>query len=389
MKLLRRLGALMLTIALLLGVLSPAAAAGDVYFNAVNDNLLPLTTDPLPVWSGGVLYVSYTMFDGSNYSHIRLGMDSSYTRGSGKLALYNTQRMLVFDLNNGTCYNDITGEPLSGRAILRNGRPYVPVSLVCSFFDLSYSLISIDEGYIVRLKSSAVVLDDAAFVDAASDSIARRLREYHQANQSAPITGVRPELPSDGQTGSDPIQDEPEEGTSAVVYLGFRCDDTAGLSGVLDAMDQYNRVGVFFFPADGLEREDDLLYRLIGSGHTLGLLAQGDTLAETRRLLSQGSAALERAGYTRPTAALVPQAQRDALEGEGWVCWDETVSAIPGPGVGAASHAASVIRRIGSRTARAYLTLDAGEETARVLSSLLRQLENRSYAVSVPLETRL
>ena len=85
----------------------------------------------------------------------------------------------------------------------------------------------------------------------------------------------------------------------------------------------------------------------------------------------------------------MPDSQRAALEEEGWVCWNETVSALPEEGVGSSAYANGVIRRIPSQNARAYLTLDAGSETARVLSTLLQRLESRSYAVSVPLETRL
>ena len=42
-----------------------------------------------------------------------------------------------------------------------------------------------------------------------------------------------------------------------------------------------------------------------------------------------------------------------------------------------------------SRASSAYLTLDAGAETARVLPTLLQRLSARSYTVSIPLETRL
>ena len=158
---------------------------------------------------------------------------------------------------------------------------------------------------------------------------------------------------------------------------------------VLDALEARNKAAVFFFPAEKLERQDDLLYRILGSGHSVGLLAEGSDLAATRRLLEEGNQVLERVGYTRTTLALVPESQRAALEGEGWVCWNETASAVPQEGVGASSYASGVIRSIPARSQRAYLTLDAGSDSARVLPTLLQRLESRSYAVSVPLETRL
>lgn len=159
---------------------------------------------------------------------------------------------------------------------------------------------------------------------------------------------------------------------------------------MLDALDANNKTGVFFFPADGLEREDDLLYRILGSGHSVGLLAEGETAAATRRLLEKGSRTLERIGYVRTTLALVPDGQRSALQEEGWVCWNETVNAVPaGSQTSASTHANAVIRKIGSQRNSAYLTLDASTDSARVLPILLQRLGSRSYPISVPLETRL
>ena len=386
-KLLRRLLALVCTLALCLGLSGPVSAAGDVYFSVVNDSMITLSDSTMPVWSGGVLYVPHSVFDGTNSTGIGFGLNFSYNRDTGIASLFTTQQILTFDLNRGTSYDYISGAPLKGRAILRNGRPYLPVGQVCSFFGLSYSVIAIPEGHIVRVKSGAVSLSDADFVDAASNLIARYLREYNQAQQSPPTPGVRPPTVS----GTDaPLQEEPVTTDNPQVYLGFRCDDTQGLAQVLDTLEARNKAGVFFFPADALEREDDLLYRILGSGHSVGLLAEGETAAATRRLLEEGSRTLERVGYVRTTLALVPDSQRSALQEEGWICCDETVNAIPaGSQTTPSTHANAVIRKIGTRLNSAYLTLDAGADSARILPTLLQRLGSRSYPVSVPLETRL
>ena len=363
-KLLRRLLALICALALCLGLSGPVSAAGDLYFSVVNDSMITLSDSTMPVWSGGVLYVPHSVFDGTNSTGIGFGLNFSYNRDTGIASLFTTQQILTFDLNRGISYDYISGTPLKGRAILRNGRPYLPVGQVCSFFGLSYSVIAIPEGHIVRVKNSAVSLSDAAFVDAASNPTS---------------------------SGTDaPLQEEPEDTGNTLVYLGFRCDDTQGLAQVLDALDANNKTGVFFFPADGLEREDDLLYRILGSGHSVGLLAEGETAAATRRLLEKGSRTLERIGHVRTTLALVPDGQRSALQEEGWVCWNETVNAVPaGSQTSASTHANAVIRKIGSQRNSAYLTLDASTDSARVLPILLQRLGSRSYPISVPLETRL
>lgn len=386
-KLLRRLLALVCALTLCLGLSGPVSAAGDVYFSVVNDSMITLSDSTMPVWSGGVLYVPHSVFDGTNSTGIGFGLNFSYNRDTGIASLFTTQQILTFDLNRGISYDYISGTPLRGRAILRNGRPYLPVGQVCSFFGLSYSVIAIPEGHIVRVKNSAVSLSDAAFVDAASNLISRYLREYNQAQQSPPTPGVRPPAVSGTEP---PLQEEPEATDNPQVYLGFRCDDTQGLAQVLDALEARNKAGVFFFPADALEREDDLLYRILGSGHSVGLLAEGETAAATRRLLEEGRRTLERVGYVRTTLALVPNSQRSTLQEEGWVCWNETADAVPaGSQISASTHANAVIRKIGSRLSSAYLTLDTGTDSARILPTLLQRLGSRSYPVSVPLETRL
>ena len=146
---------------------------------------------------------------------------------------------------------------------------------------------------------------------------------------------------------------------------------------------------VFFFDAEGLEREDDLIFRILGSGHSIGLIAQGRTAAGTRRLLEQANETLSEVAYTRASVVLVPENQREELEQEGWICWNETASAVPDQGVSASTYANKVLSRISGNHARVYLTLDGSSETARVLPTLLRRLSAEGYGVSVPLETRL
>ena len=386
---------LTLVLALLVTLLSTARAAGNVYLTSINDSLLELSIDTMPTWSGGVLYVPYTAFDG-NYTGISLGINSSYSREGGTVTLYNLQQMLVFDLNRGTCYDSITGESLSGRAILRNGRPYVPIGVVCSFFGLSYSVIDIDEGYIVRIKSSGVVLSDASFVDAAQNSIRSRLRDYYQASQSQPTPGVLPPTTSSGGSSDSEepetdikVPDDPVDTDVIPTYLAFRCEDSQGLGSILDELDRNSQRAVFLFSAEELEREDDLLYRILGSGHSVGLIAQGNSTAATRRQLEQANETLAQVGYTRTSIALVPESQRAELEKEGWICWDETASAPSAQGANANTYANQVLNRIDGNRTRVYLTLEADSETARVLPTLLWKLSAEGYGVSVPLETRL
>ncbi len=389
MKRWKRSAALVLVLTMLVTLLNTAQAAGNIYLTAVNENLLELTSDTMPTWSNGVLYVPYTVFDGS-YTGINLGISSSYSRDEGTVTLYTLQQMVVFDLNRGTCYNPLTEQTLSGRAILRNGRPYVPVAAVCSFFGLSYSVIDIDEGYIVRIKGSGVVLSDYSFVDSAQNSIRNRIRDYNQANQSQPTPGVLPPTYNPEEPDTEiTVPDDPVDTDVIPTYLAFSCEDSQGLSEILDTLDSRNQRAIFFFDAQGLEREDDLIFRILGSGYSIGLIAQGRSTSATNRLLEEANQTLSQVAYTRTSVVLVPESQREELEAEGWICWNETASAVPTQGVGTNTYANQVIKRISGNYARVYLTLDASSETARVLPTLLRRLSEEGYGVSVPLETRL
>lgn len=389
MKRWKRSTALVLVLTMLVTLLNTAQAAGNIYLTAVNENLLELTSDTMPTWSGGVLYVPYTVFDGS-YTGINLGISSSYSRDEGTVTLYTLQQMVVFDLNRGTCYNPLTEQTLSGKAILRNGRPYVPVAAVCSYFGLTYSIIDIDEGYIVRIKSSGVVLSDYSFVDSAQNSIRNRIRDYNQANQSQPTPGVLPPTYNPEEPDTDiTVPDDPVDADVIPTYLAFACEDSQGLSEILDTLDSRNQRAIFFFDAQGLEREDDLIFRILGSGYSIGLIAQGRSTSATNRLLEEANQTLSQVAYTRTSVVLVPENQREELEAEGWICWNETASAVPTQGVGTNTYANQVLKRISGNYARVYLTLDASSETARVLPTLLRRLSEEGYGVSVPLETRL
>lgn len=389
MKRWKRSAALVLVLTMLVTLLNTAQAAGNIYLTAVNENLLELTSDTMPTWSNGVLYVPYTVFDGS-YTGINLGISSSYSRDEGTVTLYTLQQMVVFDLNRGTCYNPLTEQTLSGKAILRNGRPYVPVASVCSYFGLSYSVIDIEEGYIVRIKSSGVVLSDYSFVDSAQNSIRNRIRDYNQANQSQPTPGVLPPTYNPEEPDTEiTVPDDPVDTDVIPTYLAFSCEDSQGLSEILDTLDSRNQRAIFFFDAQGLEREDDLIFRILGSGYSIGLIAQGRSTSATNRLLEEANQTLSQVAYTRTSVVLVPENQREELEAEGWICWNETASAVPTQGVGTNTYANQVLKRISGNHARVYLTLDASSETARVLPTLLRRLSEEGYGVSVPLETRL
>ena len=79
-----RIPMILLAVALFLGLFWPMpASAATLYFTAVNDSVAPLTSDTMPLWFGGTLYVPYSVFDGNlNGVGVGLGLYTSYNRSS-------------------------------------------------------------------------------------------------------------------------------------------------------------------------------------------------------------------------------------------------------------------------------------------------------------------
>lgn len=372
---------LVLAVILAVGMFQPMpAAAANLYFTGINDSVAPLTSSSMPYWSGGTLYVPYTVFDANqNGVGVSLGLYTSYNHRSHIVTIFNLKQMLVFDLERGTCRDDMTGAAYDARAVMRYGKPYVPLYVVCSVFGLEYSynqLSYISQGYLVRIKSADAVLDDGLFIDRARELINNRLRDYTQSLSPAETTPTVPVSPS-----------EPPEvdGSNVATYLAFRCESADGLPAILNTLDGTGQYALFFLAPQVIEEEGGLVRRILGTGHSVGILAwEGE-----KEALSRGRLALEELAHTRTTLAYVPDGARAGLEEQGWVCWKETLYLEPGDSVGGTAFAGTVLNRLGTRRRTVYLTLEGSGNTARVLPALLRQLSSNHYTVAVPVETRL
>ena len=70
-----------------------------------------------------------------------------------------------------------------------------------------------------------------------------------------------------------------------------------------------------------------------------------------------------------------------------WI--DETLLLSPDGSVSPSTFAARTLSRLEGRELTTYLTLEGGEDAARVLPTLLRRLTNDHFILGVPIETRL
>ncbi len=382
--------ALFLVAALCVPLLSaPAAATTDVYFMSVNDNLLPLNEGTMPAVINGSYYIPYTLFSSSS-TGVSLGVSCSYNKSTNTLTIYNLRQTLVFDQTAGNSRNQHTGDTYDERAITRNGISYVPLIFVCSFFDLSYSISQTDYGVLLRVTNSDVVLTDIKFVDAASALMSSRLRDYTQSQTPAVTTSPNPGSESEGPAEEEPVDTE----TAVKVYLAFQCETGEELSAILDVLDNYNKQALFLLPVETLAANDDLVRRMIGSGHSIGLVTNSGNLTTAVEELAEGNRLLQSIARTRAhivTASNAVVAQD--LASLGWAVWAGNINGIPtgteAESMSAATHANKLLSAVGRKSNVARVTMDNSTLSTAALSTFLRLLNANGYTVRLALETEL
>ena len=216
----RRLTALVCALVLMLGILpARAITEADIYFVAVNIKLLPLAADTMPIWVGGEIYVPASVFDEAT-TDVDLGVLVERNRAQNTIALYTLRQMLVFDLDSGRC-TDHANQTLDMRCVVRGGRPYLPLAAVCDVFGLRDTYAYTRHGYLIRICSEDTRLsNDADFVDAASEVMRSRAKEFLDSQKPAAPELPPPPPPSvmpDDPVVTPPEQDQPKG--RVLVYL--------------------------------------------------------------------------------------------------------------------------------------------------------------------------
>lgn len=250
----RRLVSLFLIccLALCLLPLGSAAAASNVCFIATNDSLEQLTYQPY--FSGSTIYVPYTVFANFN-------IYNTYHQGSSTASLYSSSKQLYFDMNTGETY-DGEGNYYNVTPISRGGVVYVPVEFVCQQYGLSWSYIEgSDYGDVCRIVDSDVHLTDAQFLTAAKQLMSTRYEAYINNNPGGtddPIPGIDPQ-------------------SDCIVYLSFVGLPSAKL---LDQLKEHSVSAGFFLTADELRESPDTVRRIVGEGHSIGVLCYSEPISE-------------------------------------------------------------------------------------------------------------
>ena len=260
--------ALLLGVSILLFALVPRAEA--VVFTVINNEILDLAPDTQPAFIDGRIFLPGSVFGNSSLSVIM-------AQSRQQLFLYKDGKSLKFSVaddtvqdQDGNFYNNI-------KPVYLNGRIYVPLDFVCVYFGFNFSYItSSSVAPIVRIKYGNV-LSDSVFTDAAESAMRSRLSRYEEA-VATPTPTVTP-TPTPTPT--------PMYYGDVSVYVAITGLDPEITPELLDLLDRYEARACFFLSAGDMDASPDLVRRIMGQGHTVGLLAEGEDEAAEWRAASQ------------------------------------------------------------------------------------------------------
>ena len=361
--------AAVLCAALALGLAFPAfGSSSTVYLMAVNERVLvELTTENMPRTVGGVLYVPYTMLSKLS-TGIDLGISALYSTTRRTVLVTNRGgKEVMFDLRANTA-EDQDGNPVPVRAMVRNNTIFVPIDWLCEYFGtINCTRTRTPYGTLVRVTSAAAILSDLAFADAADSLLASSLRNY---------------LDSGGQSEDNPRPSgevQPSDPPSgAELYLAFRCGD----EGEECARMVEGRAlrALFLFTPGQLGEYDDLVRRLVGAGHTVGLALTGETAEDC---LIQGAEGAELLAAIARYPALVVSAPnldepgRETLAQAGYVLWDADVRGEDYP------SGPALVRGLSPRQV-SRVELDCGPGGAAFLRGAMSAMDEEACQVYQP-----
>ena len=300
----KRLFAALLILALLLAALPMAASgASDLAFVAVNETIpVTLSGGELPFYSGGMLYIPYTVFNA-----VSLNFYPSYQPGDKTLTLFSRSSRLVFDLTTGSVTDEekvIQQIP----AIASGGTVFVPAAFCASHFGVQTSVLTSQSGYtVVRFRTGSEIYDDGLFIEKAESLISYRVSQYQES--TAPSTPTTPTTPSTDPTPStpatpaDPGEEDPQEQPPARVCLAIL--DAVSMDGALDTLAAHKTQATFFLTAEEILTDPDLVRRIAAQGHTIGLRVPEDE--DPAAALAWGNEALDQVLKSKTLLALVPE----------------------------------------------------------------------------------
>ena len=262
---------------------------------------------------------------------------------------------------------------------MRGDIVFLPVDVLCRFFNLDYSYTRISYGYLLRIKSDTVVLTDARFIDDANATMSSRYARFERARaeQAEPVEPVEPTVPDEPERpATTPApQTPPQETPQRTVYFVVECTDPAKTDAMLARFDG-GRITCLFRP-ESLSGADELLRRLACGGGTAALRIDASGGAESAlERIEAGNRALWEAANSKTRlvwldGATEETARRVAAAG---YCPISAALNLSGGNASASRMSARILAAADARRGVACVLLGTDAELAGNLTALLTAL---------------
>jgi len=365
----KRILSVLLAALFLLSILPMAAATTpEVFFTMINSNAPEtLQEGTMPFTRNGNVYVPLAILGRFGISSLRQGREIQLFRFD------NTDDYIHFDLDSQTATTS-GDRTISAMPVQRFGTLFFPVGTtasaegaILSFFGIHFQVIYIDPAPIVRLYDPAMNSLSHNAVQRNADSLFGLTLHYNAFvdEQDAPISLPQtPNTPGGGgdvqTTPSVPDTPDPEQANTPISFsfVGLTEDSDA----LLDALYSARISAGFFLTAEDARTHPDLVRRLHGEGHQVGIyLAE-----EADQEYAEASAALFDAARLR-TVIVTAESE------------DVTQAAED---LGLIIHAAPIHRQFTTAEGlTGNLLFDSSGTAAQLLSALPNLLRGNSHRV--------
>ena len=348
-------------------VVPHAGAASSVCFIALNDDLLELGSSAYTSYS--TTYVPYSVF-------ASMGVYCSYFSESSILLMYDAKQQIYFEVDTGNTY-DGSENIYSVSAIMRNGQVYVPASFICGKFGLTYSYIpGTGCGDIVRITNGGAVLDDSNFLRAASSLMQARYNAYTGNSDGTSAPGPSPTTPTEVEE-----TENPHSGSPAYIRFTGLPDPT-----LLKTLQRYSACACFFMTAEQIGKDPDMIRRIAGEGHGIGLMFDPQDADEDGGLERAAELLFEAAQIKTLLASAAPE-DYDA----GSLAAEKLGLLWCGGGIDAEGKTAAELIAVleNSESVRTDLTLTCSESAQNMLVRILNYFVTEQYSFRVLRETNV
>ena len=318
----RRILAVLLCLSLLFPLFSasnPSYAADSYLITIAEDQVLDSVGDnEMAVYIDGIIYAPYTTLQKMNSVY------ANYNEAEQLVTVYRVGAIMYFELDTGLTY-DLQQRSIRVSAKMRDGVPYLPVSIVTAWMGMYFSYISAESsgvGYpVIRLASDKPALADNVILS----RNASRLRSVARARNK--VSGI--EVPA------DPVVVPPR--TTALLFTGLPevlpADEngnlpTQPLSSLLSVLEGNTMPAAFFLKQEELLPGAETLRELVSRGFSVGILLSSaeDPIAEAQACSQLYAQLLHQRVRLVCSAGLeLTEEQKTALADAGFVLWSPSL----------------------------------------------------------------